>query len=405
MDRTQRRALFATFAGWGLDGMDVQIYSFVIPTLIALWGISQGQAGILGTAALLLSALGGWLAGMLADRVGRVRLLQITVAWYAFFTFLSGFTHSFEQLLVTRGLQGLGFGGEWAAGSVLMGELADPRFRGRAVGTVQSGWAVGWGVAVLASTLLFSLLPENWAWRAMFWLGLLPALLVVYIRRHVREPEVFQATRRKVEAGARASSAEIFGEGLLRTTVLASLMTTGIQGGYYAITTWLPTYLKSVRHLSVLNSGAYLAVVILGSFAGYITAAYLADLIGRRRKILLFAVLSAATVVAYAYLPISDRMMLVLGFPLGFFASGIFSGLGPYLTELYPTRVRGAGQGFAYNFGRGVGALFPGLVGFLSAQMSLGPAIALFAVIAYALVVGMLLLLPETAGKELVAYD
>ncbi|MBX5464731.1 MAG: MFS transporter [Clostridia bacterium] len=405
MSPPERRALLATFAGWGLDGMDVQIYSFVIPTLIAAWGISRGQAGILGTVTLLLSALGGWLAGILADRVGRVRLLQVTVAWYAFFTFLSGFTHSFPELLLTRGLQGLGFGGEWAAGSVLMGELADPRYRGRAVGTVQSGWAVGWGVAVLASTVFFSLLPAGLAWRAMFWLGILPALLVVYIRRHVREPEVFEATQRKLEAGARTSSREIFEGGLLRTTVIASLMTTGIQGGYYAITTWLPTYLQSTRHLSVLNRGGYLAVVILGSFTGYLVAAHLADRIGRRRKILLFAVLSAATVAVYAYLPISDRLMLYLGFPLGFFASGIFSGLGPYLTELYPTRVRGAGQGFAYNFGRGVGALFPGLVGFLSANLSLGTAIALFAVVAYALVVLMLALLPETAGKELVAYD
>ena len=141
----ERSTLVATFGGWALDGMDVMVYSFVIPTLIAAWHISKGQAGLLGTAALLISAVGGWLAGLLADRFGRARVLQITILWFAFFTFLSGFTNSFWQLLMTRGLQGLGFGGEWAVGSVLMGEAIRAQHRGKAVGTVQGGWAIGMG--------------------------------------------------------------------------------------------------------------------------------------------------------------------------------------------------------------------------------------------------------------------
>src|SRR5208282_5668912 len=155
----ERSTLAATFGGWGLDGMDVMVYSFVIPTLIAAWHISKAQAGMLGTAALLISALGGWLAGLLADRFCRVRILQITILWFAFFTFLCGFTNSFWQLLITRGLQGLGFGGEWAVGSVLMGEAIRAQHRGKAVGTVQGGWAVGWGFAAICYTLLFSILP------------------------------------------------------------------------------------------------------------------------------------------------------------------------------------------------------------------------------------------------------
>jgi MFS family permease len=150
----ERSALAATFAGWMLDGMDVMVYSFVLPTLIVLWHISKGEAGLLGTSALLLSSLGGWLAGLAADRYGRVKVLQLTILWFAFFTFLSGFANGFTQLLVFRGLQGLGFGGEWAVGSVLIGETIRSKYRGRAVGTVQGGWAIGWGISALFYRLI-----------------------------------------------------------------------------------------------------------------------------------------------------------------------------------------------------------------------------------------------------------
>lgn len=409
MTGDQLRAFISTFLGWGLDGMDVQIYSFVIPALITLWGISKGQAGLLATVTLLASALGGWVAGMLADRLGRVRLLMITVGWYALFTFLSGFTNSFEQLLVTRTLQGFGFGGEWAAGAVLMGEFATPRNRGKTLGSVQSGWAVGWGVAALAATIIFAILPKSEGWRIMFWIGILPAFLTIFIRRFVKEPEVYSESRdlttRSEGAAVSQNPLEIFQGNLRGTVVLTALLTTGMQGGYYAITTFLPTYLQTVRHLSVLKTGGYLFVIILGSFIGYIVAGYLADLAGRKRTFLWYAIGSAVVVILYAYAPINNTAMLFLGFPLGFFASGIFSGVGPYLTELFPTRVRGSGQGFTYNFGRGMGALFPPLVGFLSGSLGLGTAIAIYATAAYVLVIIVLFFLPETRGKELVAYD
>jgi MFS family permease len=402
----ERSTLIATFLGWALDGMDVMVYSFVIPALIAAWHISKGQAGLLGTAALLISAIGGWLAGLLADRFGRVRVLQVTIVWFAFFTFLSGFTNSFWQLLITRGLQGLGFGGEWAVGSVLMGEAIRAQYRGKAVGTVQGGWAVGWGIAAICYTVLFSKLPASTAWRAMFWIGILPALLVFYIRRSVPEPEVFHLTREREAALGRSSRfLEIFSPELLKITCLTALLATGVQGGYYAITTWLPTFLKTARGLSVLNTGGYLFVVIVGSFVGYMVSAWLADRLGRKRTLILFAACSFLTVTAYTYLPISNQLMLVLGFPLGFFASGSFSPVGAFFTELFPSRLRGSGQGFSYNFGRGIGALFPTLVGYLSARITLGHAISVFAVAAYLVMILAVLMLPETRGKELRVYE
>src|SRR5208337_4956612 len=403
---SERATLTATFGGWALDGMDVMIYSFVIPTLIAAWHLSRGQAGLLSTATLLISAIGGWLAGLLADRFGRTRVLQITILWFALFTFLSGFTNSFWQLLITRGLQGLGFGGEWAVGSVLMGETIRAQHRGKAVGTVQGGWAIGWGLAALCYGLFFTVLPESTAWRAMFWIGILPAFLVFYIRRKVPEPKVYAETRKKVAAsGEGASFLHIFSPDILKVTLLTSLLAVGAQGGYYAITTWLPTFLKTQRKLSVMNTTGYLIVIIAGSFVGYMVSAYLADRLGRKKTLILFAVGSFLTVVAYTYLPIGNSVMLVLGFPLGFFASGSFSPIGAFFTELFPSRLRGSGQGFSYNFGRGVGALFPTLVGYLSARITLGHAISAFAVAAYLVMILAVLLLPETSGKELRVYE
>ena len=406
LTRDERATLIATFCGWALDGMDVMIYSFVISTLMAQWQMSQGQAGLLSTVALLFSAAGGWLAGLLADRYGRARVLQITILWFAVFTFLSGFTQSFWQLLATRGLQGLGFGGEWAVGAVLMGEAIRAEHRGKAVGMVQGGWAVGWGVAALCYTALFSRLPASVAWRVMFWIGILPALLVFYIQRHVPEPEIFRTTQELERGqGHGAQFFDIFRPNLLRVTLLAALLAVGAQGGYYAITTWLPTYLKTARGLSVLNTGGYLSVVIAGSFCGYMVGAWLTDQLGRKRTLMLYAVCSLLAVVAYTYFPIGDGAMLVLGFPLGFFASGCFSPIGAFFTELFPTNVRGSGQGFSYNVGRGIGALFPTLVGYLGARMGLGHAIAAFAAVAY---LGMMIataFLPETRGLDLQAPE
>jgi MFS family permease len=396
----ERRTFWACFGGWALDALDVQIYSFAIPALIALWHITTTQAGLLATSALVISAFGGWITGMLADHVGRARLLMVMIAWFAFFTFLSGFTNNFEQLLVVRGCQGFGFGGEWAAGSVLIGEVIRAQDRGKAVGVVQSAWAWGWGAAAILATIIFQVFPQEIAWRALFFVGILPALLVFYIRTKVPEPPVFKEASR---SGARRGTLEIFGRELMPATFLGGALATGAQGGYYAITTFLPTFLRTERHLTIMSTGGYLAVIIVGSWLGYIVSAYLSDAIGRRRNFFIFAIGSLLIAIAYTQTQISDRLMLVLGFPLGFFASGIFSGLGPVLTELFPTSVRGAGQGFCYNFGRGIGAFFPTLVGVLSSSVALGVAIGIFAAISYSIVILAALALPETRGRELLA--
>ncbi|MGH8779917.1 MFS transporter [Paraburkholderia sp.] len=400
---TEKRTLWGCFAGWALDGIDTQLFSLVIPTLLVTWGLGKGQAGLIGGATLVAGALGGLLAGWLSDRIGRVRALQITVIWFSLFTFLSAFAQNFEQLLVLKALQGLGFGGEWTAGAVLLSETIRAQHRGKAMGIVQSAWGFGWAGAVLLYTVVFSWVSPEWAWRLLFAIGALPALLVLYVRRSMKEPPREVPSRSAAEP--REAATHIFDRSVIRTTIVGGLIGVGAHGGYHAITTWLPTYLKTERHLSVLGTGGYLAVVIVAFIAGCFVSAWLQDRIGRRRNVILFAVCCAATVNLYTFLPMGDTAMLILSFPLGLFAAGIPATLGALFNELYPQGIRGTGVGFCYNFGRIVSAGFPVLVGHMGNSMPLGAALGIDAGIAYGLVVLAALMLPETKGRKLAAVE
>jgi MFS family permease len=282
-----------------------------------------------------------------------------------------------------------------------MSEVIDKRIRGRAVGTVQGGWSVGYGTAVLLFTIVFSVARPEVAWRALFLLGLLPALLAIWIRRYVEEPDVFTAMKATASRRPGLSFVEIFGPTLRRRTFLASLLAAGGLGGNYVILTWLATYLKTVRHLSVLGTGGYLGINILGSFLGYVISAHLSDWLGRRKTFVLMACAAAVTVACYTLLPLGNVAVLLLGFPLGFFQSGIIAGMGATFAELFPTHVRATGQGFSYNTGRAVGSFVPTLVGVVAPVVGLGEAMGVCAASSYVLVLVAVALLPETRGREL----
>ena len=397
--RTERVTFWTCLGGWALDALDVQMFSLVIPALIATWHVSNTEAGLVGGVTLVTSAMGGWLGGALSDRIGRVRALQVTVLWFALATFVAAFTQSFEQLLVTKAIQGFGFGAEWACGAVLMAEIIRPEHRGKALGAVQSGWAVGWGAAVLLYTAAFSFFPAEIAWRVMFAVGLLPALLILYIRRSVPEPA--RVTNAGPQPGFFATLFGVFAPETLRVTLIGGLFGLGAHGGFYGLFTWLPTYLKAERGLSVMGTGGYLAVIIVAFGLGCIVAGQLLDRLGRRLSVALFAVGCVVVTVAYLVLPISGTAMLLLGFPLGFCAAGIPASMGALFNELYPAGVRGTGVGFCYNFGRILAAGLPVLIGVMSGSMSLGTAIGINAAVAYLLVLVALMLLPETRGRTL----
>jgi len=401
----ERRTFYAAFGGWSLDALDYMVYTFVIATLISVWGITKQEAGFLGTVALLCSAVGGWIAGILADRHGRVRVLQITVIWFGIATLLIGFAQNYNQMLVLRAFQGIGFGGEWAVGSVLMGEVVCAPHRGRLVGYVQSGWAIGWAIAALLYSALFSFLPEAIAWRVLFCVSAVPAFGIILLRRNVPEPEVFLKARKSGKTSSESSLWAIFLRPLLPRTILASLLCAGMLGGSYAVTTWLPTYLKVERGLTVLATGSYLFVIVMGSFFGFLMGAWLSDKLGRKLAITLFTLLAFGSLYFYIHVRLSYVQTLILGLPLGFCSVGSFGGIGAYLTELFPSSCRANGQGFSYNFGRGIGALFPALVGLLSNKWSLGSAIVIFSGGAYIVAIAVIFFLPETRGISIEAVD
>jgi MFS family permease len=315
-------------------------------------------------------------------------------------------------------MQGFGFGGEWSVGSVLVAETIEARHRGKAAGVVQSSWSVGWAAAALAFWAASMLLPPEMGWRVIFWVGILPALLIIYIRRNVNEPAVYLDMRARqmlharapasteapsVAAGAPSGAADflnIFRPPLLRNTILATSLATGMLGAYYSVTTWLPTFLETERHLSVTGRTGYLLMMIVGSLAGYLTSAWLADAVGRRRSFMVFACCGALLILIYTHMTVSGGM-LVIGFPLGFFVLGIFSGMGACFAELFPSSVRGSGQGFCYSTGRAIGAACPALIGLWSTHVPLGESIGGMTVGAYALVVVSAWALPETRGRVL----
>ncbi|MDB5566359.1 MAG: proP [Tardiphaga sp.] len=394
-----RKTFWACTAGWTLDGMDFMLFPLAIGTLVAVFATDAKTMGGIVSLTVLCSALGGWLAGFLADRVGRVRTMQITILLFSIGSLASAFAQDITQLMIARALLGVGFGGEAAVAAVTLSEVVAARHRGRAMGAYQASYAVGWGLAILIQAATFAMMPPESAWRVMFGIGALPAFLIFFIRRSVEEPALSVISR---QTEKRSSIAEIFSSANIRATVSGSLLTIGAQGGFYALMTWVPQYLRSERKISILASTPYLLALISGCFLGYLTGGWLSDKFGRRPVFLFFSALAAGAVYAYTHLPLTDTQMLILGFPLGFFATGYYSALMACLNELFPTRVRGAGVGFTYNAGRAIGGTFPFLVGALAATTTLSSAITVFALISYGIVfVTALFLLRETKGAAL----
>ncbi|MFV3017256.1 MFS transporter, partial [Pseudomonas sp. KHB2.9] len=217
----ERKTFWACFGGWSLDALEVQMFGLAIPALIAAFALTKGDAGLISGVTLVTSAIGGWVGGTLSDRYGRVRTLQWMILWFSVFTFLSAFVTGFNQLLIVKALQGFGIGGEWAAGAVLMAETINPQYRGKVMGTVQSAWAVGWGLAVGVFTLIYSFVPQDMAWRVMFLVGLLPSFLIIWVRRNVEEPDSFQRLQKEnaIPQSFFKSLAGIFRPELIRVTL------------------------------------------------------------------------------------------------------------------------------------------------------------------------------------------
>lgn len=401
-----RRALVAAFAGWTLDAMDFVLYLLAIPALRAEFGLDARQAGLLATVALLSSAVGGVVFGRLADRIGRTRALSLTVLVFSFASLGSATAQSAAQLVVWRTLLGLGLGGEWSAGAVLVAESVPAAHRGKAIGLMQSGWAIGYLLATLAAALI---LPA-FGWRALFAFGVAPALLVVWIRRRLEEP----AVARSVLAASATREASVSAWALARPpllarTVIATTLSAAVMFGYWGLFTWIPSFLAAPAEqggagLGLVRSTGWIVPMQLGAFAGYLSFGYAADRFGRRRSFALYLLAAAALVLAYGALVRTPWALLALGPALGFFGHGYFSLFGAQLAELFPTAVRGTAQGLCYNAGRALSAFAPATIGALADTRGLAAALGVTAAF---FVAGALLvrLLPETRGVDLAELD
>lgn len=395
LDAQGRRTFWTAFAGFVLNALAIQLYPLLQPTIAAAWGLSAFQAGAIASVTLVASTVGGWIAGALSDRWGRVRVLQATILLFAAATLLCAISRDATQLTIARALQGAAFGGEWAVGIVLVAEAAAPATRGRMVGAAQSAWAVGWALAAGGVFAAVSFHDPVLGWRVAFGLAALLALGVLLLRRRFATPP----------ASARSERPTIWRDLFARqhayATFRGALLAIGLHSGYWALATWLPTLLRFGAEADPRQAGLRLAVLIGGSFLGYFGGSWLSDHLGRRMALLAFAVTAALFVPIYFVLPHSTGLAIILGFPLGFLATGMFSASGPVLAELYPTALRGSGQGFCYNLGRGVAGVATGFIGAGVDRLGLAPVLTAFVAGAYGLVALAALLLHETRGRSL----
>jgi MFS family permease len=393
-----QRALVAAALGWMLDAFDVMLYALLLASIIEDLGLSRQTAGAIGSVTLLAAAAGGLIFGVVADRYGRTRALMASVLIYSVFTAACGLATNAAQLAIFRILLGIGMGGEWASGAALVSETWPAEHRGKALGLMQSAWAIGYG---LAAAVTMVVLPR-WGWRAVFFTGVLPALLTFWVRRHVKEPELWLRTRGV--ARQRTRLAEVFREGRAGVTVAVTLMNACTLFAWWGFNLWLPGFLSMPAEaggigLTSAQMTWFIIAMQVGMWFGYVTFGYIGDAIGRKRAYVFYLVMAALLIAIYTSVR-APVVLLILGPFVAFFATGYFSGFGAVTAEIYPTAIRATAQGFTYNLGRIASAAAPFTVGALAQTRGFDVALSTTSV-AFALAALMWIWIPETRGRTL----
>jgi MFS family permease len=394
----ERKSLLAGGLGWMLDAMDVMLYSLVLTYLIREFSMDTRTAGFLNSLTLVASAIGGLLFGVVADRIGRTRSLMVSILVYSLASAACAFSHSVTQLAAFRFVLGLGMGGEWTAAAALIAETWRPEHRGKALGLMQSAYAIGEAIAALVVWLV---LP-SFGWRAVFLVGVLPALLVFWIQSSVPESRVW--TERGVARAPQPPLRQLLSGKVLRTGVLATTMNTCALFGYWGLFTWIPAYLslpptQGGRGLSLVKTTTFFLLLCAGKFVGYAAFGFLADAWGRRKPYFTYLLIAAMLVPIYG-MTSSPTLLLVLGPLVAFFGTGFFSGYAAIASEIFPGEIRAAAMGLSYNVGRGVSAVAPFAVGALAIKHGIGTAFMLQAG-AFFVAAMLSLMLPETRGSRL----
>lgn len=400
-----KRALIAAALGWALDAFDVMLFSLTLASVIKELGLTKVQAGLLGSITLLGGAAGGLFFGWVADKFGRTRALMGSVLIYSVFTALCGLSQTFWQFAAFRALLGLGMGGEWASGAALVSEWWPTHVRGRALAWMQSAWAIGFGAAALTVSFV---LPA-YGWRAVFFVGVLPALLVLWVRRNVEEPERWiahkVAERMDATGHVRKSSLlDIFRGPMLKRTSAVTFMNACTLFGWWGMNSWIPAYLSLPTKdgglgMSAATGPRFVAFMQIGMWLGYITFGYVSDVFSRKRVYVTYLIGASLLLPLYGAIK-NPAILLLLGPFVAFFGTGFYSGFGAVTAEIYPTAIRASAQGFTYNIGRVASAAAPWTVGSLASSSGFSVAFAV-AGAAYLLAALTWGVIPNTQGSQL----
>ena len=396
----ERSSLIAGALGWMLDAMDVMLYSLVLVFLIREFSMDTRTAGFLPSLTLIASAIGGLLFGFIADRIGRTRSLMASILVYSLASAACALSHSVAQLAVFRFILGLGMGGEWTAAAALIAETWRPEHRGKALGLMQSAYAIGEAIAALVVFLV----QPHFGWRAVFFVGVLPAFLVFWIQSSVPEPDLWTSRKAAAHSAPPTPISKLLSGRVLRDGLLATAMNTCGLFGYWGLFTWIPAYLslppsQGGRGLSLVKTTSFFLVLCAGKFLGYAAFGFLADIFGRRKPYFTYLIVAAALVPLYGWTR-SPLWLLILGPFVAFFGTGFFSGYAAIASEIFPGEIRAAAMGFSYNVGRGLSAFAPFAIGALAVRHGIGPAFLLQGG-AFLLAALLSLLLPETRGRQL----
>ncbi|WP_222842872.1 MFS transporter [Bowdeniella nasicola] len=399
------KAVWASMVGYAMDGFDFLILSFALLAIKLSvadggLGLTDPQAGSLATLTLLGAVLGGIIFGALADTCGRVRVLMWSIVIFAVFTAATGLAQNYWHIALFRFLAGIGIGAEYGIGMTLAAEAWPAKLRAKATSFV----AIGWQVGVLAATFVSAAVVFHWGWRVLFFIGVLPALVAVFVRHTVEEPEAFE--QRKA-AGIGKSLKERFPLHELvkdvrttKTSLGITILTSVQNFGYYGLMIWLPTFLSQTHGLSIQKSAVWTGVTVLGMMIGIMAFGYLADYFGRKPALIAFQLGAVISVIVYAQLS-TELALLIGGFFLGMFVNGMMGGYGAVTAESYPTHSRATAQNVLFNIGRGVGGFAPLIVGSLAAAYSFQLAVGLLAIIYVIDILATVFLIPETREVEI----
>jgi MFS family permease len=389
--------LIAGSLGWMLDAMDVMLFSLVVAYLLREFSMDTRTAGFLNSLTLIASAIGGFLFGFIADRIGRTRALMASILVYSISSAACAFTHTVPQLAFFRFVLGLGMGGEWTTAAALIAETWRAEHRGKALGLMQSAYAIGEAIAALVVAIV---LP-HFGWRAVFLVGVLPAIVVLWIRSRVPESELW---RRRALQPRRTKLRALLQGDTLRNGILATAMNSFAMFGYWGLFIWIPGYLslpvtQGGRGLGLAKTTSFFLLLCGGKWLGYAVFGFFADAYGRKRPYFAYLFIAALLIPAYGLVH-TTLWLLILGPVVGFFGIGFFSGFAAIASEIFPGEIRATAMGLSYNIGRGLSAAAPFAVGSLALHFGIGPAFLLPAG-AYLIAAALALLLPETRARQL----